>query len=158
MHNFLKMILDKALISSHFVFQISGYIILGVSIYLKVSRNGNVIMDEEVPFDLLIAAGVIIMVLGFLGCCGAIKENRCMLILFFIGLLLIFILLLIAGILGAVGEKKVLEDGRLGELLPLEDENYVVKVQWGKKVFDTLLILYVCPLTKKGSVYNFNGR
>uniref|UniRef100_A0A674CBR1 Uncharacterized protein n=1 Tax=Salmo trutta TaxID=8032 RepID=A0A674CBR1_SALTR len=81
MHNFLKMILDKALISSHFVFQISGYIILGVSIYLKVSRNGNVIMDEEVPFDLLIAAGVIIMVLGFLGCCGAIKENRCMLIL-----------------------------------------------------------------------------
>ncbi|XP_029604130.1 disintegrin and metalloproteinase domain-containing protein 29 isoform X2 [Salmo trutta] len=60
---------------------ISGYIILGVSIYLKVSRNGNVIMDEEVPFDLLIAAGVIIMVLGFLGCCGAIKENRCMLIL-----------------------------------------------------------------------------
>jgi hypothetical protein len=39
-------------------------------------------MDEAVPFvDLLIAVGVIIMVLGFLGCCGAIKENRCMLIL-----------------------------------------------------------------------------
>ncbi|XP_029604124.1 tetraspanin-8 [Salmo trutta] len=117
---------------------ISGCIILGVSIYLKVSMN--VIMDEEVPLDLLIAAGVIIMVLGFLGCWGAIKENRCMLILFFIGLLLIFILLLIAGILGAVGEKKVLEDGRLGELLPLEDENYVVKVcknAGGRKGYST---------------------
>ncbi len=28
----------------------------------------------------------------------------------------------------------------------------------GKNFFDPLLILYVCPLTKKWSVYNFNGR
>ncbi len=28
----------------------------------------------------------------------------------------------------------------------------------GGKLFDPLLILYVCPLTKKWSVYNFNGR
>ncbi len=28
----------------------------------------------------------------------------------------------------------------------------------GKKKFDPLLILYFCPLTKKWSVYNFNGR
>uniref|UniRef100_A0A4W6EKZ4 Uncharacterized protein n=1 Tax=Lates calcarifer TaxID=8187 RepID=A0A4W6EKZ4_LATCA len=55
----------------------------------------------------MIAIGVIIMVLGFLGCCGAIRENRCMLLLFFIFLLLIFILLLAAGILGAVDESKV---------------------------------------------------
>ncbi len=31
-------------------------------------------------------------------------------------------------------------------------------IQWGKKIFDALLILYVCPLTKKWSVYNFNSR
>ncbi len=30
--------------------------------------------------------------------------------------------------------------------------------QWKKIIFDPLLILYVCPLTKKLSVYNFNGR
>ncbi len=30
-------------------------------------------------------------------------------------------------------------------------------LQWGKKQLDFLLILYVCPLTKKWSVYNFNG-
>uniref|UniRef100_A0A8C0BUI0 Tetraspanin 8 n=1 Tax=Buteo japonicus TaxID=224669 RepID=A0A8C0BUI0_9AVES len=52
--------------------------------------------------DLLIAVGSIIMVLGFLGCCGAIKESRCMLLLFFIGLLLILILQVTGGILGAV--------------------------------------------------------
>lgn len=31
--------------------------------------------------NLLIAVGGIIMILGFLGCCGAIKESRCMLML-----------------------------------------------------------------------------
>uniref|UniRef100_A0A8C5IYP7 Tetraspanin 8 n=1 Tax=Junco hyemalis TaxID=40217 RepID=A0A8C5IYP7_JUNHY len=31
--------------------------------------------------NLLIAVGAIIMVLGFLGCCGAVKESRCMLML-----------------------------------------------------------------------------
>ncbi|KAI4793146.1 hypothetical protein KUCAC02_032903, partial [Chaenocephalus aceratus] len=30
--------------------------------------------------DLMIAIGVIILVLGFLGCCGAIRENRCLLL------------------------------------------------------------------------------
>lgn len=29
----------------------------------------------------MIAIGVIILVLGFLGCCGAIRENRCLLLL-----------------------------------------------------------------------------
>jgi len=105
------------------LFWISGCIILGVAIYLKVSKDGNKITSEAVPgIDLLIAIGVIIMVLGFLGCCGAIRENRCMLMLFFIGLLLIFILLLAAGILGAVGEEKTKEwvKERLEKLLPLE--------------------------------------
>ena len=30
---------------------------------------------------LLIAIGVVLVVIGFLGCCGAIKESRCMLML-----------------------------------------------------------------------------
>uniref|UniRef100_A0A672TM69 Tetraspanin 8 n=1 Tax=Strigops habroptila TaxID=2489341 RepID=A0A672TM69_STRHB len=57
--------------------------------------------------DLLIAVGSIIMILGFLGCCGAIKESRCMLLLFFIGLLLILILQVTGGILVAVYRSQV---------------------------------------------------
>ncbi len=34
----------------------------------------------------------------------------------------------------------------------------IAHIQWGKNIFDPLLILYVCPLTKKWSVCNFNGR
>ncbi len=35
---------------------------------------------------------------------------------------------------------------------------YIYTHTVGKKIFDPLLILYVCPLTKKLSFYNFNGR
>ncbi|XP_064174927.1 tetraspanin-8-like [Anguilla rostrata] len=107
------------------LFWISGCIILGVSIYLKVDKDSSKIVGGSLPgVDLLIAIGVIIMVLGFLGCCGAIKENKCMLMLFFIGLLLIFILLLAAGILGAVGEDKSTDfiKEQLNNLVPLADQ------------------------------------
>ncbi|TKS90450.1 Tetraspanin-8 [Collichthys lucidus] len=112
------------------LFWISGCIILGVSIYLKVSKDGNQITNESLPgIDLMIAIGVIIMVLGFLGCCGAIKENRCMLLMFFVSLLVIFILLLAAGILGAVGEKKVKDwvKERLEKFTPLSKQPQGVK-------------------------------
>ncbi|KAI1238952.1 hypothetical protein IHE44_0012047 [Lamprotornis superbus] len=40
-------------------------------------------MDSSIlaGVNLLIAVGSIIMILGFLGCCGAVKESRCMLML-----------------------------------------------------------------------------
>ncbi|KPP60397.1 Tetraspanin-8-like [Scleropages formosus] len=103
---------------------ISGCIILGVSIYLKVSKGANKITNMALPgIDLLIAIGAIIMVLGFLGCCGALRENRCLLLLFFIGLLLIFILLLAAGILGALEEgKSDWVKQELGKMLPLSKQ------------------------------------
>ncbi|XP_061085526.1 tetraspanin-8-like [Conger conger] len=107
------------------LFWISGCIILGVSIYLKVTKDSNKVFPVSIPgVDLLIAIGVIIMVLGFLGCCGAIKENKCMLLLFFIGLLAIFILLLAAGILGAVDKNKSKEliKEATTKLLPLSSQ------------------------------------
>ncbi|XP_054844912.1 tetraspanin-8 [Eublepharis macularius] len=95
----------------NFVFWVCGCIILGVSIWMRVSKSAQ----DELKIDdsmfsgvyLLIAVGSIIMVLGFLGCCGAMKESQCMLLLFFIGLLLILLLQVVSGILGAVYKSKV---------------------------------------------------
>nr|XP_025956084.1 tetraspanin-8 [Dromaius novaehollandiae] len=95
----------------NFLFWVCGCIILGVSIWIRVSKDAQqeVQIDSSAfaGVDLLIAVGSIIMVLGFLGCCGAIKESRCMLLLFFIGLLLILILQITAGILGAVYRSQI---------------------------------------------------
>ncbi|NXB99300.1 TSN8 protein, partial [Orthonyx spaldingii] len=97
-----------------FLPQVCGSIILGVSIWIRVSASAqqvnacthiSTIMFAGV--NLLIAVGAIITILGFLGCCGAVKESRCMLMLFFIGLLLILILQLTGGILGAVYKSQV---------------------------------------------------
>ncbi|NWS00256.1 TSN8 protein, partial [Motacilla alba] len=98
-----------------FLPQVCGCIILGFSIWIRVSSAQQVnacsytstIMLGGV--NLLIAVGSIIMILGFLGCCGAVKESRCMLMLFFIALLLILILQVTAGVLGAVYKPQVEE-------------------------------------------------
>ncbi|XP_022052133.2 tetraspanin 35 [Acanthochromis polyacanthus] len=89
---------------------LAGAAILGVGIWVKVD-SGSILgflgKIENVPAELsqvlnvgylLIAIGALLVVIGFLGCCGAIKESRCMLMLFFIIILLVFI----AEVAGAV--------------------------------------------------------
>ncbi|KAM7056700.1 tetraspanin-8 [Acridotheres tristis] len=92
----------------NFFFWVCGCIILGFSIWIRVTgvQQG---MDSSTlaGVNLLIAVGSIIMILGFLGCCGAVKESRCMLMLFFIALLLILILQIVGGVLGAVNKSQV---------------------------------------------------
>ncbi|NXR98320.1 TSN8 protein, partial [Oxylabes madagascariensis] len=97
----------------YFLPQVCGCIILGFSIWIRVSaaRQVNACSHTStIVFagaNLLMAVGAIIMILGFLGCCGAAKESRCMLMLFFIALLLILILQVTGGILGAVYKPEV---------------------------------------------------
>ncbi|NWZ77344.1 TSN8 protein, partial [Poecile atricapillus] len=97
----------------YFLPQVCGCIILGVSIWIRVSGAQQVNACSHTRtiifagVNLLIAVGAIIMILGFLGCCGAVKESRCMLMLFFIALLLILILQVTGGILGAVYKSQV---------------------------------------------------
>ncbi|XP_071550997.1 CD151 antigen-like [Panulirus ornatus] len=55
---------------------------------------------------ILIATGCIIFFVSFLGCFGALKEVKCMLLMYFIIVLLLFIILLIGGILGYVFRDK----------------------------------------------------
>ncbi|XP_023082322.1 tetraspanin-8 isoform X1 [Piliocolobus tephrosceles] len=92
-----------------FFLQLCGILILALAIWVRVSSDSQEVLNSTdlgsssyVAVNILIAVGAIIMILGFLGCCGAIKESRCMLLLFFIGLLLILLLQVAAGILGAV--------------------------------------------------------
>ncbi|NXG50819.1 TSN8 protein, partial [Psilopogon haemacephalus] len=99
----------------NFIFWLCGCIILGVSIWIRVSKNAqqvNALSGAQDCLkcgrvDVLIGVGSVIMVLGFLGCCGAIKESQCMLLLFFIGLLLILILQVAGGVLGAVYRSQI---------------------------------------------------
>ncbi|XP_054636331.1 tetraspanin-1-like [Dunckerocampus dactyliophorus] len=100
---------------------LAGAAILGVGIWVKVDSNSLMgILDsvEELPSEvsqvaniayLLIAVGAVLLVIGFLGCCGAIRESRCMLLLFFSIVLIIF-LIEVAGAVVLLVFKDVAQD------------------------------------------------
>ncbi|XP_078387226.1 tetraspanin-1-like [Cetorhinus maximus] len=86
---------------------LGGAAILGVGIWVKVDGGSFIdILSKAAPQlkqivnvgYLCIAIGSFLVVIGFLGCCGAVKENKCMLMIFFIIILLIFV----AQVVGAV--------------------------------------------------------
>lgn len=93
------------------LFFISGIAILAIGIVLHVREGGFATLLPSLPFlnaaNICIAAGIIVMVVAFLGCCGAIKENACLLLLFFCFLLLIFLLEIVAGIVGFIYRDQV---------------------------------------------------
>ncbi|XP_031586176.1 CD9 antigen-like isoform X1 [Oreochromis aureus] len=106
-----------ALFIFNFVFWLAGTAVLAVGLWLRFdSRTAGLFEGEESPsvfftgVYILIAAGALMMVVGFLGCCGAIKESPCMLGLFFFFLLLIFAAEVAAGIWGLSNSDQVVED------------------------------------------------
>ena len=66
-----------------FLLQIAGAAILGIGIWTEIDPGqfdaflGN--SGYSLPAKILIAAGAFVMIVGFLGCCGAIRENRLLL-------------------------------------------------------------------------------
>lgn len=74
----------------HFLFQLGGAGLLAVGIWVSV--DGNSFLKVLGPFAnqatqfvnvgyFCIVIGAVLVILGFLGCCGAMKESKCLLIL-----------------------------------------------------------------------------
>jgi len=89
----------------NFILVITGVILLSVGLTVQGAFHGySDILDGgfySIP-SFLIAIGAIIFFIAFFGCCGAIKENYWMTLIFSILLVLVFILELSAGISGYV--------------------------------------------------------
>lgn len=98
------------------LFWAAGGAMLGLGIYFRVNNDANAIVEiAGVTFYyagcyLMISIGSIMFVMGFLGCCGAIKENKCMLGLYVIFLIVIIILQLVVGIWGFVNRDSIEQD------------------------------------------------
>ncbi|XP_074486523.1 tetraspanin-1-like [Sebastes fasciatus] len=83
---------------------VAGAAILGVGVWVKVDSGSLLgLLDsvEDAPSGLsqliyvsylLIGVGAVLLVIGFLGCCGAVRESRCMLLTFFCIVLIIFLI------------------------------------------------------------------
>ncbi|XP_030632523.1 CD9 molecule b isoform X2 [Chanos chanos] len=101
----------------NFLFWLAGTGVLAVGLWLRFDKKTESLFEAEqsptVFFTgvyLLIAAGALMMLVGFLGCCGALRESPCMLGLFFFFLLLIFAAEVAAGIWGLSNQDAVVNE------------------------------------------------
>ncbi|CAH1985552.1 unnamed protein product [Acanthoscelides obtectus] len=92
------------------LFAISGIAILTVGAILHISYSDYTnFVDRSYQYSpiILIAVGVIIFIVAFLGCCGAVKENICMIVTFIVLLVAILILEIIVGLVGYIKKNEV---------------------------------------------------
>ncbi|XP_053546810.1 tetraspanin-4 isoform X2 [Bombina bombina] len=85
------------------IFWLGGCGILGVGVWLAVTQGKFATLSISFPSlsaaSLFMVTGSVIMVVGFIGCLGAVTEHRCLLLTFFVVLLIIFLLEIIGMIL-----------------------------------------------------------
>ncbi|XP_037074100.1 CD151 antigen-like [Pollicipes pollicipes] len=121
---------------ANFLIFAGGVTVLTVGIWTLVDKDD---FREMVGTDaysnaaiLLIFAGSIVIVISFLGCVGALKEIKCMLLTYFIILLILFIFLLTAGILAYVYRDEVGSriEKELTETMAKYSTNEAVKQAW----------------------------
>ncbi|KAK9542522.1 hypothetical protein VZT92_000377 [Zoarces viviparus] len=95
----------------NFIFWLAGGVILGVALWLRHDPKTSNLLEVEldgayapstfyISVHILIAVGAVMMVVGFLGCYGAIQESQCLLGTFFACLVILFACEVAAGIWG----------------------------------------------------------
>ncbi|XP_073419556.1 CD63 antigen [Dendrobates tinctorius] len=87
------------------LFWICGCALIGLGIYVLVQMHNPQVFKSAAIFGppiVIIAVGVVIFFISFFGCCGAVKENYCMVTTFAVLLGLIFLVEIAAAIAGYV--------------------------------------------------------
>ncbi|XP_047678489.1 CD9 molecule a isoform X1 [Tachysurus fulvidraco] len=112
-----EMCVKYLMFAFNFVFWLAGTGVLAVGLWLRFDpRTKNLYEGDDSPSGfytvvcILIVIGGLMMLVGFLGCCGAIQESLCMLGLFFFFLVLIFVVEVAVGIWGFSIQSKVVDD------------------------------------------------
>ncbi|XP_028653871.1 CD63 antigen [Erpetoichthys calabaricus] len=94
----------------NFIFWLCGLILMIIGIVVQVQLNKTLVISNAASSGapiVLIVIGAIIFLVSFFGCCGAWKENHCMITMFAILLTLVFIVEIAAVIAGYVFKDKV---------------------------------------------------
>lgn len=91
----------------NFIFWLCGLALIVLGVLAKVSINMAVIKAYSGSPLVLIVVGVIIFFIAFFGCCGAWKENQCMITMFAVILSLIIIIEIGVAIAGYVFRGKL---------------------------------------------------
>ncbi|XP_061651434.1 tetraspanin-2-like [Phyllopteryx taeniolatus] len=101
----------------NFIFWLMGSFVLAVGLWLRFDPETVSLLNGDKAPDtyfigvyILIGAGSLVMLVGFFGCCGAVRESQCLLASFFACLLIIFGAEVAAGVFGFLNKDKIIED------------------------------------------------
>ncbi|XP_067902197.1 CD81 molecule a [Heterodontus francisci] len=105
----------------NFLFWLAGGVVLGVALWLRHDPQTTSVLDTHledksapstffIGVYILIGVGAVMMIVGFLGCYGAIQESQCMLGTFFACLVILFACEVAAGIWGFVNKDEVAKE------------------------------------------------
>ncbi|KAJ7373551.1 hypothetical protein OS493_011153 [Desmophyllum pertusum] len=132
----------------NFIFFVFGCVLIGVGAWTLIQYGDYITLSQSVPYatgsKVMIAAGALVALISFLGCCGAWRESKCMLIIFLICLLVILGLEIAAGVLGYQNRSKL--DDTLDNDATLElQKRYGEEGSEGTtKAFDKLQEIEMC--------------
>jgi len=102
MENCCDSMLKYIVFICNFAFFFSGVVLMAMGIYIHVGVGDylNFVDDGMLSTGtVLIVLGVIILVMGFFGCCGAVTENACMMFFFATMLAIIIIAEITIGVM-----------------------------------------------------------
>jgi len=95
----------------NFLFYLAGLTILGVGLWTLIFKSDYAVLLATSTYSAttyaLIIAGVLVLGIGIVGCCGLLKEHRCCLLMFTFLLLLIFLVEAVAGILAYIYSEQI---------------------------------------------------
>ncbi|KAM7423027.1 hypothetical protein PAMA_010860 [Pampus argenteus] len=101
----------------NFIFWLSGLFVLAVGLWLRLDpQTVELLTGDQAPDTFFIAvyillgAGGLMMVVGFFGCFGAVRESQCLLASFFACLLIIFGAEVAAGVFGFMNKEQIVEE------------------------------------------------
>lgn len=101
----------------NFIFWLSGSLVLAVGLWLRFDPDTTSLLGENdapenffIAVYILIGAGGVMMIVGFFGCFGAVRESQCLLGSFFACLLLIFGAEVAAGVFGFLNKDQIIKE------------------------------------------------
>jgi len=108
-------IIKYMLFATNFLVFIMGCVVLGIGIFAIVNGaalmdlvdEANTALDKDLTLNVFTSAAIILIVVSvfvvivtFFGCCGAIKESKCMLGTYFTIILVMFVILIVGSVIG----------------------------------------------------------
>lgn len=121
-----------------------GLIFVGAWVYMEYNHYESIAdsLYTLVPATIILAMGVFMFILAILGCAGAVKEQRCLLGVFFTVLLIIFAGMVSAAVMGYVYRNEV--DANLQTTLKDALDNYYNDTTLAQEIDFMQEELYCC--------------